>query len=263
MKPKYIDAHSHIHFSVYDEDREVVLARMRDAHVWTIAVGVDRATSQEAAQCASEYEGVFATVGLHPNDTDKEQFDETMFESLVKNARVVGVGECGLDYYRNDVVGEQVKKRQKEAFVQQIEFSIRHDKPLMLHCRSSKGSMDAYEDALSILREYPKARGNAHFFSGNIEIAKHFIDIDFTLSFTGVITFAREYDEVVRSTPLECILAETDAPYVSPRPHRGKRNEPMYVIEVVKKIAELRGETTEHVRDAVVKNALRRFALAA
>lgn len=259
--PNYVDIHSHINFSAYDEDREQVLARMREAGVWTTTVGVDLKTSKEAVSFANKHEGIFATVGLHPNNTDEELFDEDSFALLIKDSKVVAVGECGLDYFRNDPADEAMKERQKAEFIKQIEFAFKHDKPLMLHCRPSRGSMDAYEDVISILKKYPIVHGNVHFFVGDLEIAKQFIALDFTLSFTGVLTFARDYDEVVRSIPLDRILSETDAPYASPEPYRGKRNEPAYVTEVVKKIADIRDESREQVRTALVQNAKKLFKM--
>jgi len=137
----------------------------------------------------------------------------------------------------------------------QINFALKHDKPIMIHAR------DAYEEILQILESLggptAKLRGNVHFFAGDWEIAQRFFAIDFTISFTGVITFTSDYDEVIKKAPLEKILSETDAPYVAPTPYRGKRNEPSYVQEVVKRIAEIRGEDFEEVRTALVNNALR------
>ena len=138
------------------------------------------------------------------------------------------------------------------------------DKPLMIHGRPENGTMDAYEDLIYILRNGQKkhgekVRGNIHFFVGNIEIAKQFLDLGFTMSFTGVLTFTHDYDEVVKYLPLDHIMAETDAPYVAPTPHRGKRNEPAFVVEAVKQIAKIRGEDEEAVKGALLKNARRVF----
>jgi len=261
VRPKYVDIHSHLQFPQYDQDRGEVLARMQEAGVWTITVGTDLTHSEEAVSFAHEHEGVFATVGLHPNSASEEQFDEDSYAKLVSDEKIVAVGECGLDYYRSDVRDANVKRRQHEQFEKQITFALAHNKPLMLHCRPSHGSMDAYEDVLAILKAFPKARGNTHFFVGTSKIAKGFLGLGFTLSFTGVLTFARDYDETVRYVPLESILVETDAPFAAPVPHRGKRNEPAYVAEVVKAVARIRGEKEEVVRAAVLDNAVRVFAL--
>ena len=125
----------------------------------------------------------------------------------------------------------------------------------MLHIRQ------AYDDALEVIKSHAKVRGDTHFFAGSWDTAKKFLDLGFTLSFTGVITFTHDYDEVIKNTPLDMLLSETDAPYVTPVPHRGKRNEPAYVIEVVRKIAEIRGQDVEMVRAQLIENAVRVFSV--
>lgn len=270
MKPQYIDVHSHLFFKEYDHDLEEVLSRMRDEEVWTITVGVNRATSQAAVSFAEAREGFFATLGLHPNDAPNELFRAKDYEELVKNPNVVGIGECGIDYFRlqgtDDSERQQEKKRQRETFERHIEFAVKHGKALMLHCRPTKGTYDAYEDVLAVLEPIAKKKGeklhgNVHFFVGDVAIARRFYDIGFTTSFTGVVTFAREYDEVVRFAPLSSILTETDSPFAAPIPFRGKRNEPGYVKYIVQAIANIRKADPEDVRSAVVENALRVFSL--
>ncbi len=263
MKPKYFDIHSHINFSKFDNDRDEVIDRMRSEDVWAIVVGTDLKTSKEVVELAEKNENVYATVGLHPDDNKKENFNKDDYKELVKNKKVVAVGECGLDYFRLNG-NEDDKKRQKSNFIKQIEFALENNLPLMLHFRPSGESMDAYEDGLEILSGYKKEhgdklRGNSHFFAGNLEIAKRFVEIGFTLSFTGVITFADSYDEIIREIPLESIMSETDCPFVAPVPHRGRRCEPIHVKEVVKRIAEIRGENIEKVQDVLVNNAFRMF----
>lgn len=257
--PRYIDVHSHLQFSQYDVDRKDVLARMREHDVWTITVGTDCESSRKAVAFAKESDGLYATVGLHPNSAEGEQFDKGVFEEMIRDTNVVAIGECGLDYYRTDPHDERIKKRQREQFEAQVAFSIAHDKPLMLHCRPSRGTMDAYEDVIAIVRGFPHARGNVHFFVGDTSVAKEFLELGFTISFTGVLTFTSDYDDVVRYTPQSSILTETDAPFVAPTPHRGERNEPVYVEETVAAIARIRKEETEDVRAAVVENACRVF----
>jgi TatD DNase family protein len=154
----------------------------------------------------------------------------------------------------------------KELFEAQIALAVEMDKPLMLHGRPSPQSMDAYQDMLTVLRKAYEThgttvRGNVHFFVGDRTIAESFFALGFTISFTGVITFTHDYDEVIKNAPLDRIMAETDAPYVSPAPYRGKRNEPIHVREVVKRIAEIRGEDEEIVRQALMANAERSFGL--
>lgn len=272
MLPKYIDIHSHVNFNAFDADREEVIKRALDDDTWVINVGTQTDTSRSAIELAHKYnEGVYAVVGLHPIHTeasyhDKQElgdegkeftsrgeiFDKNIYREFLKDSKVVAVGECGLDYYRMD--GDSIEK-QKKAFVEQIELANEFKKPLMLHIR------DAYADALVLLKEFAKVKGVVHFFVGNEEEAKSFLDFGFMLSFTGVITFTHDYDEVVKNTPLDMILTDTDSPYVAPVPHRGKRNEPLYVQEIVKRIAEIKNLTEGEVAKAIVENAKRVFGI--
>ncbi len=260
MAPQFFDVHSHIQDSAFDIDRAEVLARMKEKAA-ALVVGTDFEMSRKAVELAEAYENLFATIGLHPTDNHKEIFNEKEYRELALNKKVVAVGECGLDYFRlpRELIEEE-KSRQKEIFEKQIELAVSLDLPLMLHCR------DAHGDVLEVLstkkKEYTeKLRGNVHFFSAGKEVAKKYLDLGFTLSFTGVITFTRDYDEALRYTPLKGIMSETDCPYVAPVPYRGQRNEPVYVEEVVKKIAEVRGEDFEKVRKATVENAMRVFGV--
>jgi TatD DNase family protein len=262
MQYRYFDAHSHVTFKDYDQDLPEVLKRMEESQVGTITVGVDYATSKEAVAFAQANKGFYATIGLHPSDTPAEGFDEQKFAELVDDPKVVGIGECGLDYFRisGDIVAE--KKRQREAFEKQIQFAITHLKPLMLHCRPSKGSMDAYEDVLDMLEPLKgQVAGNVHFFVGSVDVVRRFYNLNFSTSFTGVLTFAREYDEVVRFAPVDMMLTETDSPYATPNPFRGRRNEPVYVKYVVSAIAQITGLPEEKLREQIVENAVRVFGL--
>ena len=258
--PKYFDIHSHLNFKDYDVDREEVIARLKETETHTIVVGTDYESSKWAVELASKFDEIYACVGVHPVDNPSRSFEKDKFEELIKHPKVVAVGECGLDFFHADKKDDY--DRQKKLFLDQIDFAITHDKPIMIHAR------DAYEELLAILEpmkkdhgappaQAGKLRGNVHFFAGNVEVAKRFFAIGFTVSFTGVITFTHDYDEVIKSAPLEMIMSETDAPYVAPVPYRGKRNEPSFVREVVKAIAEVRGEDEEEVRVALVNNALR------
>ena len=265
MRPDflYFDSHSHLNLSDFDGDREAAIARLEEYRTGTIAVGVDRQTSMDAVALSTRSAYIYACIGQHPTDS-KEDFDAGWYEELARNDRVVAIGECGLDYFRG--ADDAEKARQRKMFIEHIDLAVRIGKPLMLHVRPTKGSMNAYEEALDILERYKAEhgdglRGNAHFFVGDTTIAQRFVALGFTMSFPGVITFAREYDEVLRSVPLDMVLSETDAPFVAPAPHRGQRNEPVFVREVVQKIAEIRGEDSEKVRLAIVQNAHRVFGL--
>ena len=210
---------------------------------------------------AEKYENVWACIGAHPHDNTDFVFEEKDFAELVKNPKVVAIGECGLDYFKLTENIEAEKSRQKKEFIKQIEFAIKYDQPLMLHIR------EADDDAYEILQKYEglpgqgKARGNVHFFTGSTEWAEKFNKLGFTISFPGVITFAKETQDAVRNIPLEMMHVETDSPFAAPIPFRGKRNEPTYVIEIVKKIAELRGENLEVVQKQLLENAKKTFGL--
>ena len=268
---KYFDAHTHVNFVAYNDDREEVIARAKDAEVGMNIVGTQKDTSLSAVVLAEQYEHIYATIGLHPIHTSKshhdlkelgegskeftsrgEVFDMDAYLEMGKSERVIAIGECGLDYYRVD---ESTKDVQIEAFVQQIELANTLGKPLMLHIRN------AYEDALEVIKTHTKVQGDVHFFAGDWNIARQFLDLGFTLSFTGVVTFTHDYDEVVKNTPLDMMLSETDAPYITPVPHRGKRNEPAYVIEVVRALAAIKGIPEEECREQLLLNTCRVFRI--
>jgi TatD DNase family protein len=289
---KYIDIHSHLNFPKFQKDLDKVLARMYEAGIGTISVGVDNKTSEEVVDIASKNKNIWACIGIHPDsassedDSDKDSkdpartdvsqgggFDGSLFEELVKNPKVVCIGECGLDYFRlgenNPRINANEKEtqnnaeekiRQRKLFEKQIDFAVHHDLPLMLHVRPSKGTQDAHLDVFKILEykkeEYgDKLRGNSHFFASTREIAERYINLGFTISFTGLITYVRDFDEIIKSTPLEKMHIETDAPFVAPVPHRGERNEPTYVVEVAKKIAEIRGIEESELYPHLLKNS--------
>lgn len=280
MESKYIDIHSHLQSSKFDADREAVIASMEQEGVATITIGTGLRTSGEAIALAERHAHVWATVGLHPADDPKEDFDTEAYEALARHERVVAIGECGLDYHYIETFFEKdkVKKgitwnkdaeadRQKRFFEEQIELAVLVDKPLMLHGRPAPNTMDAYEDMCDMLRNAQKVhgekvRGNFHFFAGDITIAKRALELGFTISFPGVITFAHQYDEVVRYVPLDRMHGETDSPYAAPKPFRGQRNEPNHVREVYKRIAELRGDDEEKVRVQLLENARTSFGVA-
>ncbi len=268
---KYFDAHTHVNFVAYEGDRDDSILRAKEAGVGMNVVGTQFDTSAAAVALALRYDHVYATIGLHPIHTSKsyhdekelgeggkeftsrgEVFDFAAYEKLGASSRVIAIGECGLDYFRLE---EETKEVQSAAFIQQIELANKLGKPLMLHIRN------AYDDALEILKAHANVKGDVHFFAGDWSTAKKFLEFGFTLSFTGVITFTHDYDEVVKNAPLDMLLSETDAPYVTPTPHRGKRNESAYIPLIVEKIAAIRGEDPEKVRQQLRVNAKRVFRL--
>jgi TatD DNase family protein len=283
MAMKYFDAHTHPQFVAYDSDRDEVMKRALEAGVGMNVVGTQKDTSIAAVALAETYDDVYASIGLHPIHTAKsyhdaqelgegnkeftsrgEQLDFDFYKNLGESEKVIAIGECGLDYYRID---ESTKGVQFENFVKQIELANALKKPLMLHIRNplrQSGSVaSAYDDAIALIKSHAKVQGDVHFFAGDWNIAKQFLDLGFTLSFTGVVTFTHDYDDVVKHAPLDMILSETDAPYITPTPFRGKRNESMHIPLVVKRIAEIRGEDEEKVREQLFENAKRVFGILA
>ncbi|MDD3663257.1 MAG: TatD family hydrolase [Candidatus Pacebacteria bacterium] len=281
---RYIDIHAHTNFVVFDQDRDAVIRRALDNDTWVINIGTQYDTSKKAVEMTNEYkEGVYACVGLHPIHTSVsyhdeselgengkdftsrgEIFDKEKYRELAKKGRVVGIGECGLDYYHMEP--ESIEK-QRKAFISQIELANELNLPLMLHIRNSDERLDtnAYQDALSLLKEYAKVKGMVHFFAGTLEDANDFIDFGFYISFAGVITYPPKkndkrpvnYEKIIKGIPLDRIMADTDSPYVAPVPNRGRRNEPAYIRDIVKKIALIKGleekETTLAIRGNIKK----------
>jgi len=265
MSPRYFDAHCHVQFDQYDTDREELLEKMRAREVAGVVVGCDLESSKKAIMLAERHEHIYASVGVHPNHEAEEGYDVSNYRALAQNAKVVGIGECGLDYFRPTEVNDGVKQKQKVMLNEHIELAAEFDKPLIIHSRPSKGTQDAYRDLIGILKDakkkHPKLRGDIHFFVGSIPEMQELTALGFTVSFTAVITFARDYDPVIKAAPLDMILSETDAPYVAPASRRGQRNDPLAVEEVAAKLADIRGEDRESVRTALVANAKRLFGL--
>lgn len=272
MTFSYIDTHAHLNLAQFAEDKDAVLARMNELGVAAINVGTRKDTSEGSVQLARAYDNLYAIIGVHPlnvvtADPDdhgavvEPSFDYKWYKELGQHEKVVGIGECGFDYFHNSDATYEV---QRDVFLAQIALANELGKPLMLHLRNSKDGQgrNAYADALDILKSEVKVLGNAHFFAGTYEQAKAFIELGYTVSFTGVITFAKVYEEMVRDLPLSMVHAETDCPYVAPVPYRGQRCEPWMVIEVYKKIAVLKGIDEEAVREALLHNARRLYKLA-
>jgi TatD DNase family protein len=283
MKLRLFDAHTHAHFKAYDADRDEVIRRALSLGIGMVNVGTDKKMSEEAIALTEKYpEGLFATVGLHPihtapsfhdaseGDTAPEiDFDYPFYLKLANHPRVVAIGECGLDYFHGE---RDYKLYQKKSFKEQIQLANEVGKPLMLHCRSSAdGSENAYRDMIDILKEEKeklrtKDAGIAHFFSGSVHEAEELLALGFSFTFGGAITLppranGADFKALIRMMPEERILLETDAPYVAPLKYRGKRNEPAYVEEVLFALANIRGETPEHIAALTLQNTIRAFNL--
>ncbi|MFA7653630.1 MAG: TatD family hydrolase [Candidatus Magasanikbacteria bacterium] len=277
-----IDSHCHLQFNAYKDDREVVIKRCLEKGVQCNIVGTQKDTSKAAVELAEKYDGLYATIGLHPihitsTEVDEEEiifksreedFDEAYYDELAKSKKVIAVGECGIELFHlpPEADKEEILKKQTGIFLQQINFARKHDLPLVIHIR------DAYNETISVLQNLTpksyKLKATIHCFSGNWQQAQQFLDMGFYIGFTGVITFpARKTNpkptedllEVVNKCPLDRILIETDAPYLAPQKYRGERCEPWMVKEVAKEIAELKGLGMEEVVKMADENAKRLF----
>lgn len=253
----FVDIHCHLDFKDYDKDREAVIKRTLDAGGGMINVGVDVETSKKSIELAHTYPHMWATVGVHPTD-NLETPDFSALEELAKDPKVVAIGECGLDYYH---AKPDDKQRQVKIFLKHIELANKVNKPLMLHVRNGTTDTSAYTEALEILKLSAKVPFNFHFFSGTLDDMINILYMGGTISLTGVLTITHDYDEVARQVPMDKFMTETDAPFAAPMPYRGKRNEPLYVQEVIQAIARIKGETAEKVAQTSVDNARRVFGI--
>lgn len=269
----YFDTHTHVNFAAFKDDRDDVIKRALDSKTWMINVGTQTDTSQSAVDLAKKYpQGVYAAIGLHPVHTyqqmlDEEEshfrsraesFDEAAYELMLSD-KVLAVGECGLDYFRLPAENKQEACRcQKQEFSKQLEFAKKHGLPVIIHCR------DAYKDLLEILKsEYSGSPGVAHSFTDTWDTAKKFLDLGFYIALNGILTFDKtdKLAEVVRNSPLDRLLTETDAPYLTPPPFRGKRNEPAYVRHVVAKISEIKKMDADEAGQNTFDNACELFQI--
>ena len=288
-----IDTHAHVNFNAYKDDADEVIQRALDGsigspQVWMINVGSQYDTSKRAVEMAEKYsEGVYAAVALHPIHlgppkfideeevhpvksrkagaakqqfnrvkfkTREEKFDKEKYKKLAASPKVVAIGETGLDYYHAE--DEKIKELQKEVFIQHLDLARELNKPVIFHCRK------AYQDLLDELNTKSYTlKAVCHCFMGKLSQAEEFLKMGFYLGFNGLITYCRDYDKVIKNTPLERILIETDCPYLTPEPHREERNEPLYVKYVAEKIAEIKGVGFEKVTEQITENARELFGL--
>ncbi len=259
---KFFDAHTHANLAEFKDDYKEVIGRALAAGVGLVNVGTDINDSRRALEIAREFEKepVYAAVGFHPEYAADRYFNYEAFKKLALDQKTVAIGECGLDYYREiSDKKQETRGKQKAVFIEQIKLAHEVQKPLMVHCR------EAFNDLINILVSCRTSLvadnpGIIHFFSGTKDEAQKLIDLGFSFTFGGVITFARDHDEVIKSMPLDRILSETDAPFVAPVPYRGKRNEPAYVVKTVKKLAEIKNVSVDEMAVRTLENARRVFA---
>ncbi len=258
----FIDTHCHLNMEEFADDLEKVLDKADKAGVKKIIdIGCDLKSAKKSIELSRKYDNVFSVIGIHPGEIKNYEKALTDFESIkemAKDKKVVGIGEIGLDY-KGLESDEETKIRQKEFFLRFLSLAEELNKPVAIHCRG------AYDDLIKILSGYKneggKFKGVVHCFSGRLSQAKKLLDLGLFVSFTGIITYARDYDNLIKKIPLEKILLETDAPFLAPVPFRGKRNEPAFVVEVAKKIAEIKEVSLEEVAEKTTQNVNQLFGL--
>ena len=276
----YIDTHCHLNFKDFDSDRDEIIERCLKNGIEIINIGVNYKTSQEVIEIAQKYEkGVYAAVALHPHDVagclpaevltkagekrEKEEFDYDKFLELAKNKKVVAIGETGLDYEfcEND---EKAQKLQQKVFIEHLRLAKEVNKPIVIHSRRT------FPEILSIIQNSKfkiqnSGLGVLHCYMGRWSYAEEYLKLGFYISFTGLITYARDYDKVIKNTPLDRILIETDAPYLAPEPMRKQgeivRNTPENVKYVAEKIAEIKGISFDEVAKQTTQNAKELFMI--
>ncbi|MCG8605485.1 TatD family hydrolase [bacterium] len=251
-----IDTHAHLYFDWFDQDRDEVIARAQTADVKKIInIAIDLKSSRKCIELTEEYDGLFATVGIHPNDST--QLSDKALEELAelcRHPKVVAIGEIGLDLYRE----RSPREIQFEAFRQQIRLAKKCGLPIVIHNR------EAGQSILEILQSEGSngLTGVFHCFSEDKAIAQQVIEMGYYISFTGNLTFKKsKLPEIARNVPLQRILLETDSPFLSPEPKRGRRNEPVHVCHIAEKLAEIHGTSLEEIGEITSRTAIRLFGL--
>jgi len=246
-----IDTHSHIYYESLSHDLDGLIQRAEDTGVnKIICVGTDLKSSEVSIKIAEKYSQVYATAGIHPHESGKVPKKYIYeLETFANHPKTVAIGEMGLDYYYD----HSDRTAQNKVYLEQLEFAKSIDLPAVVHCRESD------VDILNGIKQTKTTKGVIHCFSSNLEFANNIIETGFLISFTGIITFVKHLEDVVMNIPTEKIMIETDAPYLSPKPFRGKTNEPSYVKYIAEKIAELRNISFEEVATITTGNALNLF----
>jgi TatD DNase family protein len=254
----FIDSHAHLDDERFDEDREILIESLKENNIDLVFnIGADIKSSKASVQLAKKFENIYAVVGVHPHDAkDVEEDYLDILRELSKEEKVVAIGEIGLDYYYDN----SPRDIQKKVFKEQLDLAKELDLPVVIHTR------DAAQETFDILKEAAeggKLRGIMHCYSGSVEMAMEYIKLGFYISLGGPVTFknSKVAKEVAKAIPLDRLLIETDCPYLTPEPYRGKRNEPKYVKYTAEAIAELRGISVEEVAKATSENAKTIFGI--
>ena len=266
QRPRFVDSHAHLEMEQFDSDRPAMLQRARDAGI-EIILAIGSGTGPGSLDCAirlaDQHEFIYATIGIHPHEAklaSDADFEEMAL--LAKQPKVLAWGEIGLDYFYD----HSPRDVQQQVFLKQLQLAQAARLPVIIHCRPSDNSENAWDDCLRLLQEnwsQSHLGGILHCFTGSWLHAKEALDIGFMISFAGNITFPKgqQIREAAKQTPLDRMLIETDSPFLAPVPHRGKRNEPSFVKEVARQIGELRGLSTDEVGLQTAENFYRFFSL--
>ena len=250
---KLVDTHCHIDSDRYDEDRDNILKEIEENLEFAVNIGYDLDSSKRSIDLADRYDFMYAVVGIHPTDINGYNEElEGQLEDLAGHPKVVAIGEIGLDYHWM----KDEKEEQKAVFRKQLELAERVNKPVVIHTR------DATHDTLEILKEYPGIKGIVHCYPGSYESALELMD-NYYFGVGGVLTFknAKKLVEAVSKIPLDRLVVETDAPYLTPTPFRGKRNHPIYVEHIARKIAEIKEVSYEEVVRVTTENAKKIYGI--
>ena len=262
----FVDSHAHLDGRQFDSDREAVIARARAAGIRAMVAvgnGDGPATADCGLRLAEKHDFMYATLGVHPHEAKlATDVDFQKMAKWAKHPKIIAWGEIGLDYFYD----HSPRAVQKSVFSKQMELAKAAKLPIVIHCRPSNASEDAWDDCLGMIRDQWAANGLGgilHCFTGNWEQAKRGLDMGFVISFAGNVTFpkAQTIRDAARRVPLDRMLIETDSPYLAPVPHRGKRNEPAFVVETARQLGELRGLTAEEVGVQTTENFRRFFSL--
>jgi TatD DNase family protein len=266
QRPIFVDSHAHLETEQFEADREQVIARAHEAGIETI-LAIGSGTGPGSLDCAirlsEQHDFIYATIGIHPHEAKlARDIDFEEMAQLATRPKVIAWGEIGLDYFYD----HSPREIQQQVFLKQLQLAQAAKLPIVIHCRPSNGSEDAWEDCLTSLHEHwaPSGLGGIlHCFTGAWDHAKRALDMGFMISFAGNVTFpkAQQIRDAAREVPLDRMLIETDSPFLAPVPHRGKRNEPSFVKEVARQVAELRGLSSEDVGLQTGKNFYRFFSL--
>ena len=262
----FIDSHAHLDGKQFDSDREQVIARAREAGVQTMVAignGDGPPVLDAGVQLAEKYPFMYATVGIHPHEARLATDDAwAEMERLARHPKVIAWGEIGLDYYYD----HSPREIQQEVFTRQMELAAAAKLPIVIHCRPSDGSDNAWDDCLRLIAEHWAGRGIGgilHCFTGKWLQASRALDMGFMISFAGNLTFpkAQQIRDAALAVPFDHLLIETDCPYLAPVPHRGKRNEPAFVKQTAAKLGELRGRSMEEIGEQTSQNFYKFFKI--